>query len=75
MLKKSHTICELHFDEKDVIREVIIPMPDGSEYRQIKPRPTLKRGAIPCIFPEVPSKILKINSLQNIIESSRKINI
>ncbi|OXU16294.1 hypothetical protein TSAR_013397 [Trichomalopsis sarcophagae] len=51
LLRKHHSICELHFKEDDVVKDFVHHvMPDGSIYRLQKQRPSLKKGSIPCKF-------------------------
>ncbi|OXU16304.1 hypothetical protein TSAR_006395 [Trichomalopsis sarcophagae] len=53
LLRKHHSICELHFKEEDVEKDFVHhEMPDGSTYRLQKQRPSLKIGSKPCKFPD-----------------------
>lgn len=47
---KKHKICDLHFDESDVITEFITKMPDGTQHRLKRDRAILNKGAIPKYF-------------------------
>lgn len=51
-LKETFFVCHLHFDRKDVIKEDVIKLVDGTEFRSKRIRPLLKVGAIPKHFPQ-----------------------
>lgn len=43
-------MIDLHFEESHVITEDITKLPDGSEYRLKRNRPTLQQNAVPKYF-------------------------
>ena len=50
--QKRNKICDLHFEEGDVLTEFVTKMSDGTEVRMKRDRAILRKGAIPKKFPE-----------------------
>lgn len=51
-LKRNSRICELHFKSNDIIKEDIFLQADGTIIHLKRKYPTLKKGAVPSIFPK-----------------------
>lgn len=51
-LKIGDKICELHFNQDEIIRHYETLLPDGTVWRIERSRVNLKNGAVPTIFPD-----------------------
>lgn len=55
----NHVVCELHFNAEDIERCYETKLPDGVIHTIERANPKLKRGAIPCLFPNLLSYLSK----------------
>lgn len=55
MLGPNNVVCSLHFVNEEILNFYETKMPDGSINKIKRGRPTLKKGAVPSIFPNLPS--------------------
>lgn len=58
---KKYYVCDLHFEEGDIITHDVLKLADGNIFRSKRDRVILKEGAIPTKFPEehAPKMIVK----------------
>lgn len=74
------SVCEKHFDETCVYRYFETKMPDGSINLIERGRLSLKKNAIPSIFPDLPRSLTmikpikktKLNNISSTIENVSK---
>uniref|UniRef100_A0A2S2NYY9 THAP-type domain-containing protein n=1 Tax=Schizaphis graminum TaxID=13262 RepID=A0A2S2NYY9_SCHGA len=57
-------VCEKHFDEAYVSRYFETKMPDGSINRIERGRLSLKKNAVPSIFPDLPQNLIIIEPIK-----------
>ncbi|XP_016657215.1 uncharacterized protein LOC100167836 isoform X2 [Acyrthosiphon pisum] len=62
VLSESSYVCELHFEEDDVLIYDETILLDGTVNIIKRIRPLLKTGAVPCIFPNLPFNSTKHNN-------------
>ncbi|XP_033216915.1 uncharacterized protein LOC117172796 isoform X2 [Belonocnema kinseyi] len=54
VLEKDYVICDLHFEEENVLRDFVTKMPDGTECRFKRDRVQLRKGAVPkFVYPPI----------------------
>ncbi|XP_032457186.1 uncharacterized protein LOC116418366 [Nasonia vitripennis] len=51
-LKENNLICEKHFNNEDVVKEFVQIFPDGTKQTLQRKKAALRKGAVPCIFPD-----------------------
>lgn len=64
VLTESSYVCELHFEENDVLFYDETILWDGTVNKLKRIRPILRAGAVPCIFPNLPFYLTKHNKIR-----------
>ncbi|CAI6351402.1 unnamed protein product [Macrosiphum euphorbiae] len=65
VLSESSHVCELHFKENDIIRYDETILFDGTVDVVKRIRAMLRKGAVPCIFPNLPYSLTEHNNETN----------
>lgn len=55
MLKKNDKVCSLHFQDEFILKTFDTLMPDGTVHSIKRDKYSLKKGAIPTLFPNSPA--------------------
>ncbi|XP_046407409.1 uncharacterized protein LOC124172046 [Ischnura elegans] len=59
VFEEHNVICELHFQDSDIIRWFETKLPDGTTHRIERNQPALVQDAVPSIFPNLPHYLSK----------------